>query len=155
MSARTSAPTRFVLCPTVVMLRSGRLEFQRGTIDAIAQVRRWRPVIENMAEMAAATAAMHLVANHAMAAVGVSFDSAGDRIIEARPARPAFEFHLGDKQGLIAGGTPKGAGAFLVQQRATSRHLGAVLAHDRVLFGREQLAPLGFGMCDRILLGHD
>src|ERR1041385_1508991 len=58
------------------------------------------------------------------------------------------------EQRLIARGAMEGAGTFFVQQRATSRHLGAVLAHDLVLLAREQLAPFGVAVADGILLGH-
>ncbi len=41
-----------------------RLEIHRHAVDAIAQMRRRRTVVEHMAEMAAAAAAMHLGAGH-------------------------------------------------------------------------------------------
>src|SRR5689334_23959918 len=132
MSARTSAPTRLALCPTVTMACSRGFEFQCDAIDAIAQMSRRRSVVEDMAEIAPAAAAVHLVAHHAVAVVRLAFDRARQRIVEARPAGPALEFHLGYEQGLVAGGTAKGAGALLAQQCAAPRHLGAVLAHDRV-----------------------
>src|SRR5262245_21375810 len=124
MSARTSAPLRLVLCPTVDMLRSGRLEFQRNAVDAVAQMRWGRTIVEDVAEMTSATAAMHLVTNHAMASIHFGFDRIGQWIVETWPAGPTLEFHLGDEQRLIAGSAAKDARAFFVQQRATSRHLG-------------------------------
>src|SRR6185436_7184161 len=110
-------------------------------VDAVAQMRRRRPVIEYVAEVATAAAAMYLVADHAVAAIRFHFNGVGDRIIEARPARSTLEFHLGCEQRLVAGHAAERAGPLLVQQRAASRHFGAVLAHDLVLLRREQLAP--------------
>ena len=45
------------------------MEHQRETIHAVTQARRLRPVVENVAEMAAAAAAVHLGAEHAEGAV--------------------------------------------------------------------------------------
>src|SRR6185437_2041549 len=79
-----------------------RFELQRDTIDAIAQMRRRRAVIENMAEMAAAIGAMHFGAHHAVSAIGGGLDRARDRIVEARPAGAALEFALALEEGLVA-----------------------------------------------------
>ena len=84
-------------------------EFHRHAVDAVAQAGRRRAVVEHVAEMAAAAAAMHLVARHAMAGVGVALDRARQRIVEARPAGAALEFLLGDEQRLVAGRADKGA----------------------------------------------
>ena len=46
-----------------------RLEIHRHAVDAVAQAGRRRAVVEDVAEMAAAAAAMHLGAHHAVAAV--------------------------------------------------------------------------------------
>src|SRR6266436_4954885 len=62
------------------------LEIHGDAIDAIAQVRRRRPVLEHVAEMAAAAAAVHFRARHAVAAIGRGFDRARHRIVETRPA---------------------------------------------------------------------
>ena len=56
----------------------------------------------------------------------------------------------------VNSGCGKSAVALLVIQRATAGRFGAVLAHDFVLLGREQLAPLGVGVRHRIgLVIHD
>src|SRR5579884_3211930 len=107
-----------------------------------------------MPEVTAAAAAMHFIAHHAVTGIGVAFDRAGNRIVEARPAGAAFEFQLGGEQRLAARGAVKRAGALLMQKRATSRHLGAVLAHDVKLLGGEDLAPFGVAVGDGILFGH-
>src|SRR5450631_922393 len=115
--------------------------------------RRW-PIVENMTEVTATAAAMHFVAGHAVAAIGRRLDRARDRIVEARPAGATLEFLLRHEQRLAATAAGKRAVALLVVQRATAGRFGAVLAHDVVLLGREQLAPLRVRMGDRILFGH-
>src|SRR5215475_261557 len=75
-----------------------RLEVQRDAIDAIAQMRGGRPVLEHMAEMAAAAAAVHFRAHHPEAAVAGGLDRARNRVVEARPAGAAFEFRFRDEQ---------------------------------------------------------
>jgi hypothetical protein len=137
------------------MLHSSRFEFERNTIDAVAQMRRWRAIIKYVAKMAAAAAAMHLVANHAVTAIGIAFDCPGQWIVEARPARPALEFHFRDEQRLMARGASKGAGSLFMQQSAASWNFSAMCAHNLILFGRKQPAPFGFSVRDRILLRHD
>src|SRR5262249_39022970 len=107
--------------------------------------------------MTAAAAAMHLRAQHAIAAVLGGLSRARNRVGEARPAGAALEFRLPNEQRLVAGGASEGARPLLPQQRAAARPLGAVLAHDVILLGGQDLAPLGLGVGDRILLGllHD
>src|SRR4029077_4897516 len=95
----------------------------------IAQMGGRRAVVEHMAEMAAATAAMHLGTHHAVGTVLRGFDRTGFRIVEARPAGAAFEFLLRDEQLLAAARAGEGAGALLVIERTASRRLGAVPAH--------------------------
>src|SRR5580704_3406855 len=73
---------------------SPRFEIHRHAVDAIAQVRGRRAVVEDVAEMAAAAAAIHLGALHAPAAVGGGVDRARLRVVEARPAGAALEFLL-------------------------------------------------------------
>src|SRR5262249_12667856 len=115
MSASTSAPMRLVLCPTIAMLRSSRLEFQRDTVDAVAQMGWWGPIVENVAKMAAAAAAMDLVSNHTVASIRLALDRAGQWIVETWPAGSALELHFGNKQRLITSSTPKSADAFFMQ----------------------------------------
>src|SRR5262245_8935911 len=102
--------------------------------------------------MAAAAAAMHLRADHAVAAVLGRLDGVGHGVVEARPAGAALELPLGDEQRLVTAGAGERAGAFLEIERAAARRLGAVLAHDGVLLGRQQLAPLRLGVGYGILL---
>src|SRR5260370_3987528 len=141
--------------PAMTKEKSLRLEIHRDAVDAVAQVRRRRAVVEYVAEMAAAAAAIYLGAHHAVAAIDRGLDRARLRIVEARPAGAAVEFSLRHEQRLPAPGARERAGAFLIIERAASRGLGAVLAHHLVLFRREQAAPLLVGVGDRVLLfGH-
>src|SRR5262245_48383862 len=63
-------------------LSSFRLEVHRYAVDAVAQPGRRRAVREYVAEMAAAAAAMHLGADHAVAPVDRVLDRARLRIVE-------------------------------------------------------------------------
>src|SRR6476659_8582862 len=72
-------------------------ELHRHAVDAVAQAGRRRPVREDVAEMATAAAAMHLVAHHAVARVGRLFDRPRLGIVETRPAGAALEFLLADE----------------------------------------------------------
>src|ERR1700691_3501634 len=107
---------------------------------------RRRAVFEDVAEVAAATAAMHFGTGHAPAAVGRCLDRARHWIVETRPASAALEFLLRVEQRLIAGGAIERAGAFLVIERAAAGAFSAVLAHDVELLGRQELAPLCLGV---------
>src|ERR1700677_2436658 len=100
-------------------------------------MRRRRAVVEDVPEVTAAAAAVHLGANHAVGVVGRAFDRARLRIVEAWPSGAALELLLRGKQRLPAASARKRAGAFLVVERATSRRLGTVRAHDLKLLGRQ------------------
>src|SRR4051812_30712972 len=129
-----------------------RLEIHRYAVDAIAQSGRRRAIRKDVAEMAAAAAAMRFSASHAVGTVVRFLDRARFRIVEARPAGAALELLLRLEQLLPAARAGEGAGALLVIERAASRPLGAVLAHDVELLGRQNLAPLGLGVGDGISL---
>src|SRR5262249_39573266 len=103
--------------------------------------------------MAAAAAAVHLGAAHAVAEVLGGLDRVRLRIVEARPGGSAVELALGAKQWLAAADAAERAGALLVVERAAARRLGAVAAQHVVLLRRQQLAPFRIGVADGILLG--
>src|SRR5271165_4879659 len=81
-----TSPLRGEVTNTLLLLRR---EIHGDAIDAIAQMGGRRPILEHMAEMTAAAAAMHLGADHSVASVARSLDRAGERIVEARPAGAA------------------------------------------------------------------
>src|SRR4051794_36188899 len=128
--------------------RCRRMEHQRKTVDAIAQARGLRAVVEDVAEMAAAAAAMHFGAQHAKGAVLDLADGIFDRLVEARPAGAALELGVGGKQRQVAAGAGEDALAVLFQQRAGARPFGAVLAQDVVLHRRQLRAPFRVGFLD-------
>src|SRR5262249_12360350 len=101
---------------------------------------------------AAAPAAMHLGAHHAIAAIARGFDRALNRIVEARPAGTALELLLRHEQRLAAPGAGERAETFLVVERAAAGRFGPVPAQHLVLLGREQTAPLLVRMGDRKVL---
>src|ERR1700733_3903857 len=73
-------------------LGSRGMELKRKTIHAVAPAGRLRTVVEHVAEMTAATAAMNFGTQHAEGAVFVLAHGVLQRLIEARPARAALEF---------------------------------------------------------------
>src|SRR5712691_11035977 len=119
-------------------------------------MRRRRPVVEDMAEMAAATAAMHLGTVHPVASIRRGLDRPLHRIVEARPAGAALEFLLRHEQRLAASRADERAVTFLIVQRTAPGSFGPVAAQDLVLLGREQPAPLLVAMGDlELLVVHD
>src|SRR5581483_2541518 len=90
--ANNAAPRRSVPCSQESFLsRRGGHEFQRHAVHAVALTGRRGPVIEHVAKMAAAAAAMHLLPDHAESIVGFHGDGAIERGIEARPTGVAVE----------------------------------------------------------------
>src|SRR6202035_3939444 len=127
-------------------LRPRRMEHQRETIHAIAQARRLRAVVEDVAEMAAAAAAMYFGAQHAEGAVLGLADRVLQRLIEARPAGAAFELGVRGEQRQVAAGASEHALAMFLQQRAGTGAFGALLAQDLILLRRQLRAPFGIGL---------
>ena len=104
-----------------------------------------RTVIEDVAQMAAAAAAMDLGAYHEQGPVGPGAHRVGKRPGEARPAGAAVELGGRAVHREIAAGAQEGAAAMLAVERAGARPLGMRLAQHRILGGIEALAPLGVG----------
>src|SRR5579864_1155358 len=69
----------------------GRREFQCHAVHAIAQARRLRSVVEDVAEMAAAAMARYRGARHAERTIGGLVDRFVERRPKTRPAGAAFE----------------------------------------------------------------
>src|SRR5262245_66283533 len=72
--------------------RSVGQEFQGHAVDAVAQSRGRRAVLEDMAQTPAAAPAMHLGAWQQQQVVGGGADGVRQRPIGARPAGPAIVF---------------------------------------------------------------
>src|SRR3954464_12888124 len=96
--------------------RSVRLKIHRDPIDAVAQMGWRRAVLEHMSEVTAASRAMDFRADHTVAAIDGRFDGAINRLIEARPSRPALELELGFEERLAAPHAGKPAGALFHEQ---------------------------------------
>src|SRR5215468_3584502 len=129
------------------------MEHQREAVHAIAQTGRLRAIVEDVAEMAAAAAAMHFRAPDAVGAVFRRADGVFERLVEARPPRTAFELGLGREQRQIAAGAGKNAFAVLLQQWARARPLGALSAQDLILLRRELGPPFRVRLLDLEFLG--
>ena len=108
-----------------------------------------------MAEVAAATAADDLGATHEQAAILMLGDAFGsERGGEAGPATAGIEFGRRLEQRFAAADAAIGAGILAVPVFAAEGALGAFLAGDVVLHGRELRAPFGFGLADPGFAAH-
>src|ERR1051326_7857976 len=88
-----------------------RLEFHRDAVHAIALAGRLRPVVEDMAEGAAAPAAMHFGPRQDQAVIVRRADRVFDRRVEARPSGAALELGLRPEHRQVAAGASEDAGA--------------------------------------------
>ena len=123
-------------------IRRRRVEGEREAVHAVAQAGRLRAVVEHVAEMAAAAAAVHFGADHPERCVGVR----GDRVVERFPSSASpygCRTWWPTRTARGAAGARERALPVLVVQRAGVRTLGAGFAQDRVLGGREPAMPFG------------
>src|SRR3954463_12338505 len=120
---------------------SARL-LQRRRIDAIALAGGRRPVLEDVPEMSAAAAAMHLDPLHPVARIAIRSHRARiPRPREARPAAAALELFLGAEELRSAARAEIPSRLVVVPQGAGEGALGAFLPQDPVLLGRQLAAP--------------
>src|SRR3984893_5002474 len=124
----------------------GRMENQRKAVHAVAQAARLRPVVEDVTEMAAATAAVNFGAGHPEGPVFGLPDGVLERLVKTWPAGAAFEFRLRGEQRQVTAGAGEDALAMLLEQRARTRALGALLAQDLILLRRQLRAPFRIGL---------
>src|SRR5215218_6437092 len=117
-------------------------ERQGDAVHAIALAGGRRPVVEHVAEMAAAAPAMHFGAGNEQRAVHRGADGVFQRRREARPAGAALELGVGGKQGQLAARAGESSRALLGIERARERLLGSVLAQHAILRGVEDAPPL-------------
>src|SRR3984957_16595148 len=139
--------------PTSGRGRCSRMKHQRKTVHAVAQAGRLRSVVEDVAEMTAAAAAVNFGAQHSEGTVLGLADRVLERLIKTRPAGAALELGLRREQRQVAAGTGEDALAMLLEQRAAVRTLGAFLAQDFILLRGQLRAPLRIGLFDLELLG--
>src|SRR5262245_26549530 len=162
--ARISRATRRTADPTTGALRAlrrrscarsrlvcalARRKRQRDAVDAIARAGGFRSVGEDMAEMRIARCATNLGAAHEPRAILVLAHGARlGRRPEARPTGAGIEFGIRRKERRTAAHALEHAVALFAVERMREGGLGAVLAGDPVLLGREQLSPLFVGLGD-------
>src|SRR5262249_36620931 len=110
--------------------QSGRCWFEAEgrAVHAIAQARRFRAVVEDVAEMAAAAAAMHGRSRHEKARIAGLADRAIERRPKTRPAGMAVELHRRGEKIEGAADAGENAGAVFIEQRAGARPFGSALA---------------------------
>src|SRR6478752_981108 len=123
-----------------------RTEYQRKAVNEVAQAGRFRPVVEDVTEMAAAAAAVNFGARHPEGAVFGLAHRVLERLVKTWPAGAAFEFRLRGEQRQVAAGAGEDALAMLLEQRARARALGALLTQDLVLLRRQLRAPFRVGL---------
>src|SRR4030095_15719644 len=109
----------------------------------------WRATSgEDMAEMAAAAAAMFLRPEDPARQVAAIADGVWKRLPEARPAGAAVKFGGRAEQGQGAAGAGEDAPAMFVQKRAGGGPLGPCLAQAMVTLRSKAAAPVGGAMLD-------
>src|SRR4051794_40620567 len=118
------------------------MKIERHAVHAVALAGRLRTVVENVAEMAAAAAAMNFGARHEKTAVGVGFDRLVERRRKARPSGATVELGVRREKRLTATGAVIDPGAVLLIEGARSGTFGAVLPQHPVLRRRELTPPL-------------
>src|SRR5579862_1154720 len=144
LASAIGAPSAFVARRRIVGCGGAfaGVERERDAVHAIALAGRLRPIVEDMAEMPAATPAVHFGARHEERAVAFGFDRILERRPKAWPAGAAVELRVGREERLAAAGAMIDAGAVFLVERARPGALGAVLAQYLVLFGGQPPAPL-------------
>src|SRR3981081_4055455 len=128
--------------------RGGRMKHQRKAVHAVAQPGRLRPIVEDVTEMAAAGAEVNFGPQHPEGPVFGLADGVLERLVKARPAGAALEFRLRGEQRQVAAGAGEDALAMLLEQRARTRALGALLAQNLILLRRQLRAPFRIGLFD-------
>src|ERR1700716_2607116 len=98
--------------------------------------------------MAAAAPAVDFGSQHAEGPVFGLADGVLERLVKARPAGAALEFRLRGEQRQVAAGAGEDALAMLLEQRARTRALGALLAQNLILLRRQLRAPFRIGLFD-------
>ena len=109
---------------------------------------RRRSVVENMTQMAAAAAAMHLGPAGKERVVLFCADRVRQAFVKAGPTGAAVVFRLGGIQRQVAPFAMVDAVTIFLVERAASGGFGALLAHDPVFGIGQHGAPFGLGPRD-------
>src|SRR5579872_3838657 len=133
-----------------------RLEAEGNAVHAVAQTGRLRTVVEDVAEMRPAYGALRFDAHHAMAAISLFLDRvAGNRRGEAGPAGARIELRFGSEERRPTCDAAVEPGVLFVPIWAGEGPLGAGLASNPILLGRELGAPFCVALDDLLgLRGH-
>src|SRR5207245_6527519 len=134
--------------PVSARARSGANELQGDAVHAVAKARGPGTIVEDVAEMPSAPAAMHFRADHEELTVGRGPDRALDGIPEAGPARAAVELRVRGEKWQVTARAEIGAAPVLLVERARPRMLRPVLAQHPELLGRQEAAPLRLRLAD-------
>src|SRR5690606_11512660 len=128
---------------------SGRDEFQRDAVEAMALAGGRRAVVEDMPQMPAAAAAMAFRAHHEQRGVLGRADGAGQGLPEARPTRAAVELGVRGIEFLAAAGAGIDPRLVELVERRAEGAFGAVLAQDVKLLLGQPLTPFVIRQRDR------
>ena len=121
--------------------RSRWKKLHRDRVQAVALPGGRRPVGEHVPQVAIATLAANLGANHAITRVLNVADMVRiEGFKEARPPGAGFELGAGSEQGQAAQPAAVNAVLFVVEQAAAKRRLGPMIQQNPAFFGAE---PLG------------
>src|SRR5262249_47638324 len=131
-----------------LLVRRG-LERQRARVDAVPVACRGGPVVEDVAQVAAAAAADDLGAAHEQAVVRPQLDRLGERrLVEAGPPGARVELGVRAEQLAPAAGAPVGTVLVVVDVLTGERPLGVSLTQHAVLERGQLLAPLLVRLAD-------
>src|SRR3546814_10401035 len=114
----------------------------------MALARKVRPVIEHMPQMPAAPAAIDFHARMTKKMICAGLHRLGKRSPEAGPARSAFEFCTGRKQGSTAPRTEEYTLTMFLVKRTGEGAFSRRFTQHRILPGREALFPFSIGEID-------
>src|SRR5678815_3342621 len=128
-----------------------RLKGERSGVHAIALAGGLGTVGEDVTQMRIAARAQHFGAPHEEAAILLERDGFfRHRRPEARPARAGIVFRRRFEQRRAAADAAIEARLLVVPMLAGERPLGAVLARDVILLGRQLFFPLGIALHDLV-----
>ena len=102
-------------------------------VDTVAEMCRWRAVVEYVAKMGFAFSADHFCSFHSMTIVGGKDDAAfADGLEEAGPAAGAVKFAIAVEEGVVAGSAIIGAAFFMIPVFSGESSFGALFAGNMV-----------------------
>src|SRR5689334_9691174 len=126
-----------------------RIEFESGAVDAVAKAGRVRAIGEDVPEVGFTARTANLGPPHEVRVVLNLFESVvPGGLVEARPAAARVIFGVGGEEWLSAADAVEHACTLLAVIGMREGALGAVLARDVILLGRQLALPLGLRLFD-------